>query len=611
MKNLFRIARISLKFKKALFFNLGFNILGMVFSLFSFAMIIPLLRVVFNSSDEAFDKMVNSSSGKLEWSQDGVVNYFNYILASNVINEGKYNTLIWICVFLVVMVFLKNLFTFLSSFYFSDLIQSAIKSFRELLYNKILFLPISFFSDEKKGDILSRFSTDLKELEFSLKVTTNAIFKDPFYVIGYLTTLVIISAKLTLFIVVFLPIAGLVISKISTGLKRKSNQGQEKMGSILSLTEETLFGLRIIKSFNAQDFMNNSYEKVSSNLYKLMLSISRRVYLASPVSEFLGVMATAGVLLYGGNLVFKGDLQPDVFIGYLILFSQLISPFKSISKAIYDSSQGIAALDRVEQVMNQENSIENAPSPIAISALKNKISFNNVNFKYAEEMVLKNISFEIKSGESVAIVGHSGAGKSTLADLLIRFYDVSSGSIEIDGNNIQKITLKDLRSLMGVVTQDSILFNTSVACNIAFGFEKVNIDNVIKAAKMANAHDFIEELDNGYETIIGDAGNKLSGGQKQRLSIARALYKNPDILILDEATSSLDTASEKAVQQALNHLMTSRTSLVIAHRLSTVQNADKIIVLEKGEIVEMGNHDELINKNNFYKKFIDLQSLNS
>ena len=607
MKNLIRIAKITLQFKRTLFLNLGFNILGMVFSIFSFAMIIPLLRIIFNSSNTVFEKTISSYSGDFNWSKDGVLNFINYYLAKYAISEGRYSALILICIFLVIMVFLKNMFTFLSTFFLSDLVQSSVKKLREKMYQKILVLPMSFFSDERKGNLLSTFSADLKETELAIKATTNAIFKDPFYVIGYFATLFIISYKLTFFIVLFLPIAGLIISKVSNGLKKRSKKGQENLGDILSLTEETLFGLRIIKSFNAQSFMNNRFEKKSNSLYTLMLGINRRIYLASPISEFLGVLATSGVLLYGGNLVLNEFIQPDVFIGYLILFSQLISPFKSISKAIYDSSLGIAALERIEKITLEDKLIKNNPENPEPVNFNKEISFKNVSFKYNKEQVLENISFKIKKGETVAIVGHSGSGKSTIADLLIRFYDAVSGEIKIDNLNIKEINLNQLRSLMGVVTQDSILFNDTVITNIAFGVEIEN-SQVLESAKMANANEFIQNLDKKYETFIGDAGNKLSGGEKQRLSIARAIYKNPEILILDEATSSLDTKSEKAVQEALNRLMKNRTSMVIAHRLSTIQNADKIIVLDSGKIVEMGSHNELLSKNSFYKKFIDMQS---
>ena len=608
MKNLLRIARITLKFRKSLFLNLGFNILGMFFSIFSFAMIIPLLRIIFNSSMDIFQTMVNSYNGIFTWSKEGVLDFVNFSLAQYAINNGRYSTLIIICGFLVMMVFLKNTFTFLSTFFLSDLVQSSIKSLRDLMYQKVLILPLKFFSEEKKGNLLSMFSADLKEVELSIKATTNAIFKDPFYVLGYFLTLFIISFKLTIFIVLFLPFAGFIISKISNGLRKRSQKGQENLGSILSLTEETLFGLRIIKSFNAQKFMKNRFNHKSYSLYKLMLGINRRVYLASPISEFLGVMATSGVLLYGGNLVFKGEIQPDVFIGYLILFSQLISPFKSISKAIYDSSQGIAALERIEKIIMEKQMIPEIETNENKFIFSKEISFNKVSFRYEKELVLNNISFKIKKGETVAIVGHSGAGKSTIADLLIRFYDVQKGFIKIDDINIQELSLNQLRDLMGVVTQESILFNDSIINNIGLGLKKIEYDKVVKSSQMANAHDFVKNMEKKYHTQIGDAGNKLSGGEKQRISIARAIYKNPEILILDEATSSLDSKSEKSVQQALDRLMKNRTSLVIAHRLSTIQNADKIIVLDKGEIVEMGSHQELIEKNNFYKNLIDMQS---
>jgi subfamily B ATP-binding cassette protein MsbA len=609
MKNLIRIAKIALELKQQLFFNLMFNILGMFFSIFSFAMIIPLLRVVFNSDASVFQKTVAEYHGNVSLNKDSILDFFNFKLADFSLNNGKEATLIYICIFLVSMVFLKNLFTYMSNFYLTNIVHLSIRDLRNKMYQKIIKLPMSFFSDEKKGDLLSRFSADIKEVEISIKATTNAIFKEPFYIIGYFITLTIISFKLTLFILVFLPIAGFIISKISNGLKKRTNQGQIDVGKMMSITEETLYGLRIVKGFNAQSHMVNKYEESNNRLFKVMVGISRRVYIASPVSEFLGVIATAGVLLYGGNLVFAGEIYPDVFIGYLILFSQLITPFKSISKAIYDSSQGISALNRVEEVLFEEETIKTKLEFQDLGTFSNEIRYSNVGFKYDEEWVLKDVDLTIKKGQTVALVGHSGSGKTTLADLLIRFYDVQQGEILIDGKNIKNLDLHELRSLMGVVTQESVLFNDSIFNNIAFGLNNISNEDVVNASKMANAHGFISKLENGYQTLIGDAGNKLSGGQRQRLSIARALLKNPTILILDEATSSLDTASEKAVQEALDRLMKNRTSLVIAHRLSTIQHADKIFVVDNGRIVESGNHEELLTKNNFYKKFIDLQTL--
>ena len=597
MRNLIRLIKLSANYKFDVGLNLLFNIIGMFFSLFSFAMVIPVLRIIFNT--ETKEKTSNSESIQ-DWLQNEIAHYVE-ILGDD--------ALMSICIFLVVMVFFKNLFTYLSSVFLSNVIHGIARDLRKNLYEKIMALQLSYFSNERKGDILSKFSSDVREVEVSLTATINAAFKDPFYILGYLITLFVISVKLSLFIIVFLPVAGLIISLVSNSLKKKTNEGQEDSGRLLAASEESLYGLRIIKSFNAEGKMKARYAKRNQNLYRLMIGIFRRVYIASPLSEFLGVTATAGVLIYGGNLVFQGEITPDFFIGYLILFSQLISPFKSISKAIYEASRGGSALTRIEKVLNEEVMIKDQPDSVVLESFKGSLSFNNVSFSYKKEHVLRNIYLSIKKGQTIALVGQSGSGKTTMADLVTRFYDVVEGSITINDIDIRKFTLHSLRSCIGVVTQDSILFNDTVKNNISFGIENTSFEEIVSAATTANAHDFIVELENGYETNIGDGGNKLSGGQRQRLSIARAILKNPDLLILDEATSALDTESEKLVQQALNRLMQNRTSLVIAHRLSTIQHADMIIVLNKGQIVEKGTHKELLEEKGFYKRFIELQSL--
>lgn len=606
MKNVIQLLKLTGPFKGSVILNLIFNVLGMLFSLFSFAMVVPLLKILFTTNQEDFIKIA-SKHDNISQSTD-VMDYANYFMANMVLDNGKYYTLVAICIILIVVVFFKNLFTFLSAVFLNRVIYGVSRSMRKAIYHKILHLQLSFFSDEKKGDLMSRFTSDVREIELSIASSIRGAFKDPFYLIGYILALFYINASLSIFILIFLPISGAVIAFIGNGLKRKSKQGQQQGGILLSVLEETLSGLRIIKAFNAEDKVERSYEEKNNHLYRLFIRIYKRVDVASPISEFLGIVSTSVVLLYGGNMVINGTLEPDLFIGYIILFSQLISPAKSISKAIYESNRGIAALQRINEILEADTTIKDASNAVSIESFNKEIAYENVSFKYENEYVLKNVSFKVENGKTIALVGQSGSGKSTLADLLPRFYDIEEGQITLDGKPIKDITLKSLRDKLGIVTQQSILFNDTVFNNIAFGKPDATIEEVIQAAKIANAHEFIEQLEHAYETNIGDGGGKLSGGQKQRLSIARAVLKNPPILILDEATSALDTESEKLVQDALNKLMQNRTSLVIAHRLSTIQHSDEIIVMQKGEIVERGTHQELIAQNGVYKKLTDMQS---
>jgi len=608
LKNLIKLITLVGDYKKAVGLNLFFNLFGMVFSLFSFAMVIPLLRILFNTNAEQFAETISKYEGAVGVSQEGMLEYINYLMATLVVEHGKYFVLVAICISLIIVVFFKNLFSYLSSVFLSIALHAVSRDLRSKLHDKVLHLQLSFFTDERKGDIISRFSTDVKDVELALLAGLNAAFKNPFYIIGYIIALFVINAKLSIFIIVFLPLSGLVIALIGRGLKKKAKQGQENAGNLLSSVEESLTGQRIIKGFNAEERTRNRFEDKNNNLYSIMIKFYRRMDLASPSSEFLGIVSTTGVLLFGGNLVFSGELEPDLFIGYLVLFSQLISPFKAISKAIYEASRGIAALNRIKEITDEEVSIVDQTNALEVTSFNDKVSYNNVSFKYQKEYVLKNVSFDLLSGKTIALVGQSGSGKSTLADLLPRFYDLEEGEIQLDGNNIKDISLKNLRDKLGIVTQQSILFNDTVFNNIAFGVEKATEDEVVRAAKIANAHEFVEKLENGYQTNIGDSGGKLSGGQRQRLSIARAILKNPPILILDEATSALDTESERLVQDALTNLMKNRTSLVIAHRLSTIQHADEILVMEKGEVIERGNHSELIGQNGVYKKLTEMQN---
>lgn len=608
MKNIITLLKLASPFKGLIGLNLLFNLLGMFFALFSFAMVIPLLNILFTTDSNQFAEILKTHNETISFSKDGILDYANYMMASLVVENGKYYTLVVICIALIGVVFFKNLFSYLSSVFLSMALHGVSMTLRNDIYRRVIHLQLSFFSNEKKGDLLSRFTSDIREIELAFMASVNGFFKEPFYIIGYIITLFVINAKLSLFIIIFLPLSGLIIGLIGKGLKRKAKEGQQQSGKLLSIMEETLSGLRIIKGFNAEKKAIANFEEKNYSLYQLMVRIFRRVDIASPSSEFLGIVSTACVLLFGGNMVFTNELQPDLFIGYLVLFSQLISPFKSTSKAIYEANRGVAALSRIEDITKAEVTIKDQKFAEDLDEFSSELEYRNVSFKYENEYVLKNVNFTLQKGKSIALVGQSGSGKSTLADLLPRFYDIDEGEILIDGNNVKDITLFSLRDQLGIVTQQSILFNDTVFNNIAFGVECASEEDVIHAAKIANAHEFIVQLEKGYETNIGDSGNKLSGGQKQRLSIARAVLKNPPILILDEATSALDTESERLVQDALNKLMENRTSLVIAHRLSTIQHVDEILVMQKGEVVERGNHSELISQNGVYKKLIDMQS---
>ena len=573
-------------------------------------MIIPFLGLLFGTQP------LVTSAPPLALNTNSLVQNFYFELSSiiaptGIVNiEGQMRGLMFICFLVLALFFLKNLFRYFAMYFLSPIRYGVVRDIRAEVYKKLLRLPLSFFSEKRKGDILARMTTDILEIEISVMNSLEILFKDPLSIMAFLITMVLMSPKLTLFVFVLLPITGFLIGSVGKSLKKIAVIGQESLGRLVSIIEESLTGIRIIKAFTAEE---KSFEKFSSaNNYTMstFIKMLRKRDLSAPMSEFLGVGVMVIVMWFGGKLVLDTTevLSPEVFIAYIAIFSQLIAPAKSFSTAYYNMQKGAASLDRVNYILDEIESIKDIENAIPIKSFENSIEFNELSFSYDVTPTLKNINLRISKGSTVALVGQSGGGKTTLANLLPRFYDYTEGDILIDGKSIKEYQIQDLRKLMGVVTQESILFNDSVFGNIAFGIDDVNEESVINAAKIANAHEFISKLENGYYTNIGDSGSKLSGGQKQRLSIARAILKNPPILILDEATSSLDTESEKMVQDAIFKLMENRTSIVIAHRLSTIQHADEILVIHDGEIIERGNHDDLIEKNGTYKKLYDLQA---
>jgi ATP-binding cassette, subfamily B, bacterial MsbA len=608
VKNILTILKLTKEFKLKLFLNILFTNIGVVFSIFSLALLIPVLDIFFNHDLVYFQQLAAQSPPVLSVNKESIVAFVNYKVAVLVADGGKEKALLFICAFLLTMVLLKNLFHYLGMLFISMIANGVVRDLRNRLFSKISTLHLGFFSGEKKGDLLSRMTSDMKEIEWSILSSVEASFKSPFEILGNIIFLFILSPQLTLFILIFLPISGLVISLIGRSLRKTSRKGQNKMGDILSLAEETIGGIKIIKAFNASGYIFEKFKSKNQDYYKTMVRLYRRSDLASPMSEFMGVAATAVLLWYGGKLVFNEQLNASVFIVYIMLFAQLITPFKTLSKAFYNAQRGLASLDRINEVLHTENEIKDSPQALNSLNFSDKISFENISFKYGSDYVLRDVSITLEKGKTIALVGQSGSGKTTLAYLLPRFYDVQQGQVKIDGENIKNYSVEVLRSKMGMVTQESILFNDTIFNNIAFGIANASEQDVIRAAKIANAHEFITLLEQGYQTNIGDGGSRLSGGQRQRISIARAVLKNPDILILDEATSALDTESEKLVQEALNNLMKDRTSLVIAHRLSTIKHADEIIVMQKGEVKERGTHEVLIAQNGVYKKLIDMQS---
>lgn len=583
--------------------NILFNITGIIFSLFSLALIIPFLGVLFHTQPlvmvrPEFHLSIDALSGNLYY-------FFSYII----VNYGEKTTLLVISGLVIISFFMKTVCIFLANYFMAPIRNGILRDLRNDIYTKILHLPISYFTDARKGDIMSRFSSDVLEIEWSIMSSLEMMFRDPINILVFLISLIILSPSLTVFVLVLLPIAGLIIGKLGHSLRSSSLKGQNKMGEIMSMVEETISGIRIIKAFNADKIIETKFRKENQTFFVIANKINRRRYLASPLSEFLGSMVIVVILIYGGSMVLRGDgsLLPQTFITYVAIFSQIINPAKSFSNAFYNIRKGMSSIDRVNKILKAENNITEIDKPINIVSLNNGVEFKNVGFSYETEPVLKNINLFVKKGKTIAVVGHSGSGKSTLVDLIPRFYDTTEGEILIDNINIKQLKIKDIRSLIGYVNQEPILFNDSFYNNIAFGIENVTQQQVEEAAKVANAHEFIIATDEGYQTNIGDRGNKLSGGQRQRLSIARAILKNPPILILDEATSALDTESERLVQEALAYLMKNRTSIVIAHRLSTIKHADEIIVLQDGEIVERGNHDELVDKDGPYNRLHRMQ----
>jgi len=584
--------------------NIFFNLFTIFFSLFTFALLAPFLSLLFGKTELVVEKP------EFSLSSEALIDYMNYMLSDIIQTQGPRQALLTICMVLLSTFFLRNLGRFMSLFYMAKVRVGSVKDMRDQVFKKILVLPLSFYDSRKKGDIMARVTTDVQEVEYSIMNYLDMIIRDPITIIAYFIFLLSMSPSLTLFVIIVLPVTGYIIGRIGRTLRRQSKVGQTRLAGLLSTIEESIGGLRIIKAFNAINFMDGKFIDQNKNYAKVILNIYRRRDLSSPMSEFLSSCVIILVLWFGGGLVI-GDNSPisgEIFITYMLIFSQIIPPAKTFATGYYSMQKGLASADRIFEILDADEVIEEKTDASSIKEFSNNIEYKNVTFRYEEEDVLTNIHLNIEKGKIIALVGQSGGGKSTLVDLLPRFYDTVEGDILIDGVNIKEYRIDDVRGLMGIVTQESILFNDTVFNNIAFGMQNIGEEDVIEAARIANAHEFISKMPEAYQTNIGDRGTKLSGGQRQRLSIARAVLRNPPILILDEATSALDTESERLVQEALARVMSNRTSIVIAHRLSTIKFADEIIVLQKGKIAERGNHDELIKLDGIYRKLHELQT---
>ncbi|MDX1650970.1 MAG: ABC transporter ATP-binding protein [Brumimicrobium sp.] len=613
MKQLRTIFQVTFLYKGRAFAAIFFNLLFVIFNLVSLVLFVPFLQVIFPSEDavKMTSKPVIQGEG-LEAFIDYAKDSYNYFM-STMASEDPKGALMFVCLTVVTAFFLKSLFRYLAIYHQSQLRMAVVRDYRDKLFEKSMRLPMSFFTDEKKGDLISRMSGDVGEIETAVISVLELIFRDPISIIITVSVLVYWSPALTLFSFILLPVSALIIVRIGKSLKRTAAKGQKQMGVLFSFLDEYLGGIRIVKAFNASDEAIAKFKSINLHHQKLITRAFRKRDLSSPLNEFLGSIVMILIVWYGGSMILDGrgdqSFTGKEFIGFIIVFSQLLVPVQNIAKNAANLNKAKASQERIEEILNLDEKILDPEKPTEIKPLRNAITFKDVSFRYAEDWVLKDINFSLMKGQTVAMVGESGSGKSTIADLLPRFYDIQAGEIVYDGINIKDFKVRDLREQIGIVSQESILFNDTVLSNISFGMNNVPLEKVIEAAKIANAHEFIMQLENGYETTIGERGNKLSGGQKQRLSIARAVLKNPPIMILDEATSALDTESEKLVQDALDNLMKNRTSLVIAHRLSTVKNADLILVLKHGQIVEQGTHDELYERKGHYYKLSTLQGL--